>query len=176
MASPTGLCGTTWDCETRPFPYGIVPRRLIPPRHGTVPGRSRAVRSTSAEVGLSAASPKLREIAVPGCHCRAAPLGSCTSAPRTWGWSGPSFALGRTQNLLPTHVGMDQLPARLGEFSQHLPHACGESPSRGCERPGAHVSSGKGSAVSAAPPFFCVSRRSELPLTPLNPTGRRARD
>jgi len=79
---------------------------------------------------------KIGETAVPGCHCRATPLGSCTSAPRTWGWSGPGFALGRTQNLLPTHVGMDQLPARLGEFSQRPPHACGEPPSRGCERPG----------------------------------------
>src|SRR5690554_4799612 len=73
--------------------------------------------------GLSAASSKLGETAAPGCHGRTAPLGSCTSAPRTWGWSGPGFALGRTQNLLPTHVGMDQLPARLGRdlpFPTHV--------------------------------------------------------
>ena len=67
----------------------------------------------------------------------------------------------KTCSVFPTHVGI---------------------PISGCERPGAHVSDGKGSAVAAAPPFFCgvvlffvVLRRPGLPLAPLTPTVHRSR-
>jgi len=66
-------------------------------------------------------------------YCRAAPLGSCASAPRTWGWTNSQHVWESSPSVFPPHVGI---------------------PISGCERPGAHVSDGKGSAVAAAPPFF----------------------
>ena len=84
-------------------------------------------------------------------RCGAPPLGSGASAPRTWGWSGPDLA------MLPTHVGMDQHPARCRKTCSVFPTHVG-IPVSGCERPGAHVSSGKGSAAATALPlpFFVV--------------------
>ena len=71
--------------------------------------------------GLSATSPKLREIAAPGCALQGGAVRFRHISPKHVGMvrSGP-------RNLLPTHVGMDQLPARLGEIFQRLPHACGD--------------------------------------------------
>ena len=84
--------------------------------------------------GLSVASSKLGKPRYRVVRCRAAPLGSCASTPRMWGWT----------DILNV----------LGEIS-HSPRMWG-APVSGVASLLARASSGRGSAVSAAPPFFCA--------------------
>ena len=69
----------------RLFPCGIVLRRSMPPRHGTVPGHGSGALDVD-EAGLSAVSPKLGITAVPGCALQGGAV--------------------RFMHIGPTHVGM----------------------------------------------------------------------
>lgn len=55
------------------------------------------------------ASSKLGKTAVPGCRGRAAPLGSCTSTPRMWGWTDILNVWESSLSVFPTHVGSPRL-------------------------------------------------------------------
>jgi len=135
LASPTGLRGTMWDCETRRFPCGIDPRRSMPSRHETAPGHGSRALDVD-EGGLSATSPKLRESAVPGCALQGDAV--------------------RFRHISPTHVGMVHSCTSWESSPSVFPTHVGSPVSGVCERPGAHVSSGKGERgrYRASPPFL----------------------